>query len=130
MRARIITSCAALLLMAASPASCHSAMHSARAAPGPSVYWASSPTLVNETLIVAGSFPGRNTHAKLCSTSDCVAGSQVPTPGWAPSAWTHSVKLVLPPHCGALCHGSGRSICCTSHPSATGLSPIDSATCG
>ena len=36
--------------------------------PPPSIYWVSSPTLANETVVIAGSFPGKATTLALCTT--------------------------------------------------------------
>lgn len=73
-----------------------------RSLPPPSVYWVTSPTLANETLVVAGSFPASATTTRLCKTRDCAAGSQIPTPPTT-SSWTNSIKLVLPAGCGPPC---------------------------
>jgi hypothetical protein len=72
------------------------------AVPPPSVYWTSSPTLANETLVVAGSFASRATMAKLCTTRDCATGSEIPIPP-VTSPWTYSVKVILPSGCGPPC---------------------------
>jgi len=52
------------------------ALSAAAAAPAPSVYWTSNPTLPNETLVVAGAF-SEDRQAKLCTTRDCSGGSVV-----------------------------------------------------
>ena len=70
-------------------------------APDPSVYWVSTPTLANETIMVAGAFP-ESVSAKLCTAKDCSGGSAVPTPPL--TSWAHSVKLVLPEKCGPPCY--------------------------
>lgn len=70
--------------------------------PGPSVYWVSNPNLVNETVVVAGAFPGLETTLALCTTPGCDPGSTIHA-DWTPSPWPHSVKLVLPSNCGPPC---------------------------
>ena len=78
------------------------ALSAAAAAPAPSVYWTSNPTLPNETLVVAGAF-SEDRQAKLCTTRDCSGGSVVPTPALT-GTWAHSVKVVLPAAgCGPPC---------------------------
>lgn len=70
--------------------------------PPPSIYWVSSPTLANETVVIAGSFPGKATTLALCTTPTCKAGSRIST-DWSATPWPHSVKVVLPPDCGPPC---------------------------
>jgi hypothetical protein len=65
----------------------------------PSIYWASAPTLVNETLLISGSgFDGA--HISLCSgrgSSNCSSA-----PGES-KVWASSVKVVLPAWCAPPC---------------------------
>jgi hypothetical protein len=62
------------------------------AAPAPAVYWLSSPTLENETLMVAGAGLAGAT-VELCSDPACT--EQIDTDGSAVT-WEQSVQLVLP----------------------------------
>ena len=62
------------------------------AAPTPAVYWMSSPTYANETLLVAGAGLS-GTSAVLCKDAAC--STTVATPAAAVS-WEQSVQLVLP----------------------------------
>ena len=77
---------AQLLLVAAT------ALPTAHVAAPPVVYWSSSPTLANETLLVAGAGLG-GASAQLCSDAACA--SKITSPS-AAVAWEQSLKLVLP----------------------------------
>ena len=59
----------------------------------PSIYWLSSPTLGNETLVVAGAGLDGAT-ATLCSSANCTGAINLAHP--AAVAWEQSVQLVLP----------------------------------
>ena len=65
----------------------------------PSVYWVSTPTLFNETLLISGAGL-EGARVSLCAgkASNCseLGPSEV-------SSWAHSVKLVLPAWCGPPC---------------------------
>ena len=60
--------------------------------PPPAVYWMSSPTLSNETLVVAGAGLAGAT-VDLCADAECAR--QIPTPH-SPATWDQSLQLVLP----------------------------------
>ena len=67
-------------------------------AAAPSLYWASTPTLANETLLISGAGL-EGARVSLCDSSkNC---SEL-GPG-AVSVWDHSIKLVLPSWCGPPC---------------------------
>ena len=65
------------------------------------VYWASSPTLTNETLVIAGAGLA-GTRPTLCLDPACAWPA--PHQPAAVSSWDHSVKFVLPPSCGPPCY--------------------------
>jgi hypothetical protein len=65
----------------------------------PSVYWASSPTLVNETLLLAGAGLD-GAHVRLCKDAQCTA---VIDAAPAIEAWAESLKMTIP-QCGPPCY--------------------------
>jgi hypothetical protein len=75
-----------------------------RTSAAPSIYWTSTPTLVNETLLISGAGLD-HAQVSLCSghgegggDGKCVALSESDV-----SVWAHSIKLVLPTWCAPPC---------------------------
>lgn len=69
-------------------------------APPPSIYWTSTPTLVNETLLIAGAGLN-NTRVRLCLDKGC---SKLFSDKLVSASWEHSITLVLPKGCGPPCY--------------------------
>jgi hypothetical protein len=71
-----------------------SLLTSVAAAAPPSIYWTSTPTLANETLLIAGAGLG-GAHVRLCADQQCNQPAALqPT---EVAAWDLSVKMTLPP---------------------------------
>ena len=65
----------------------------------PSIYWSASPTLANETLLLAGAgLAGVSTAVRFCNDSICSLPMSA-----AADVWEHSVQVVVPA-CGPPCH--------------------------
>ena len=69
----------------------------------PAVYWASSPTLANQTLLLAGAGM-RDAAVRLCRDESCTVPATNHPPGsWNVTTWDHSLQLLLPGDCGPPC---------------------------
>ena len=66
----------------------------------PSTYWMSTPTLENETVLIAGAGMS-NARAMLCLDEACTNPFGVAP---AVSSWNHSLSLTLPASCGPPCY--------------------------
>ena len=75
------------------------AIDSGVAQSAPAVYWHSSPTLLNETLLVAGAGLDSLTSAQLC-TGPIPSCAELPLAAQL-QTWSHSLKVVLPAACYA-----------------------------